>query len=473
MSPLLPWSSRIGKRNMRAFSVRYQPPLKAALSHASLLCIDQQGQWCYLHMATTKKPPIRRPTQSPRQQVPEKPQPVAYPPLPHPAPISLAGWSKLTMPAWVALPLRLFLGLTFTYAGIQKLTDPQYFRPSAPGYIGKQIAGMAHGTPLGGLLTHLVVPHAAFFGGMIAWGELAIGLGVLLGLLVRPAAFFGALLSLIFFLSASWRVSPYFYGSDIVFLFGWSVIMLAGPVAGGWPVLDSRIAAWLLERVPEASRDTAARLVWIALGVSERLPESDNESVAATDSRGRSQSAGRPMQVRGGRWAVYARAQSRRDFFRGAAVGVAGALGLVFVISLVRGGDGSANTGTSGSLSNPGSSGATTGSGNTTAAGPTTIAEVSQVPANSGASFTVPSNGDPGVLVHLSSGNFVAFDAVCTHAGCTVQYDPSSQLLLCPCHGAGFDPAHGAAVVQGPAPTPLTSVPVTVNQATGAISVSG
>ena len=380
----------------------------------------------------------------------------------------------MTMPAWVALPLRLFLGLTFVYAGIQKLTDPQYFRPSAPGYIGRQIAGMAHGTPLGGLLTHLVVPHAIFFGGLIAFGELAIGLGVLVGLLVRPAAFFGALLSLIFFLSASWRVSPYFYGSDIVFLFGWSVIVLAGPVAGGWPVLDSRLASWLLAHMPEEWRDVATQLVWVALGVPKAPPTTDEESVVATDSRRRSQTAGRSLQVRGGRWAVYARTQSRRDFFRGAAVGVASALGLVFVVSLLRGGDGSANTGSLGSLSDSGSSGATTSSGNTPAAtGTAPIAEVSQVPTNSSASFTVPASGDPGVLVHLSSGKFVAFDAVCTHAGCAVQYDPSSQLLLCPCHGAGFDPAHGAAVVQGPAPTPLTSVPVTVNQATGAISVSG
>lgn len=425
-------------------------------------------------MTTTKKPAIRRPTQPPQQRLSEKPQTIAHQRHPQRAPISYLGRLNATMPAWIALPLRLFLSVTFVYAGIQKLTDPQYFRPSAPGYIGRQIAGMAHGTPLGGLLTHLVVPHAAFFGGLIAWGELAIGLGVLVGLLVRPAAFFGALLSLIFFLSASWRVSPYFYGSDIVFLFGWSVIVLAGPVAGGWPVLDRRLASWLLAHVPEESRDVATQLVWVALGIPKAPPTADEESGVAADSRRRSQTADRSVQVRGGRWAVYARAQSRRDFFRGAAVGVAGALGLVYVVSLVRGGDGSANAGSSGSLSGSGSSGVTTGSGNTPAAGgPANIGEVSQVPTNSSASFTVPASGDPGVLVHLSGGNFVAFDAVCTHAGCTVQYDPSSQLLLCPCHGAGFDPAHGAAVVQGPASTPLTSVPVTVNQATGAITVSG
>ena len=38
----------------------------------------------------------------------------------------------------VLLPLRLFLGITFLYAGIQKLTDPQFFNPSATGFIGKR-----------------------------------------------------------------------------------------------------------------------------------------------------------------------------------------------------------------------------------------------------------------------------------------------------------------------------------------------
>ena len=38
----------------------------------------------------------------------------------------------------ILLPLRLFLGITFLYAGIQKLTDPQFFNPSATGFIGKR-----------------------------------------------------------------------------------------------------------------------------------------------------------------------------------------------------------------------------------------------------------------------------------------------------------------------------------------------
>ena len=76
-------------------------------------------------------------------------------------------------------------------------------------------------------------------------------------------------------------------------------------------------------------------------------------------------------------------------------------------------------------------------------------------------SFQDPAQG-PAVLVRLSKDKVVAFSRVCTHAGCLVDYDSQAGLLVCPCHGAEFDPAHGAQPVAGPAPTPLAPIPVAI-----------
>src|SRR5438045_4993406 len=86
---------------------------------------------------------------------------------------------------WTLLPMRLFLGITFAYAGIQKLTDPQFFHPSTPSYIGSQLIAFAHGSPLSDIIMQVAVPHALFFGYAIAFGEIVIGLATLCGLLFR------------------------------------------------------------------------------------------------------------------------------------------------------------------------------------------------------------------------------------------------------------------------------------------------
>src|SRR5437773_5142409 len=94
-------------------------------------------------------------------------------------------------PGAALFPLRLFLGVTFVYAGIQKLSDPGFLHPGAPTYIGTQLKGFARGTPGGFLLRAFALPDPKLAGVGVALLELAVGLLVVSGLLTRAAAAVG------------------------------------------------------------------------------------------------------------------------------------------------------------------------------------------------------------------------------------------------------------------------------------------
>jgi uncharacterized membrane protein YphA (DoxX/SURF4 family) len=93
------------------------------------------------------------------------------------------------------MPLRLFLGVTFLYAGLQKLSNPDFFNSASATSIHAQMEGAIHTSPVHGLLS-LLLPVASAVGLVIALGEVAVGVGALLGLFTRIAALGGVLLSL-------------------------------------------------------------------------------------------------------------------------------------------------------------------------------------------------------------------------------------------------------------------------------------
>lgn len=61
----------------------------------------------------------------------------------------------------------------------------------------------------------------------------------------------------------------------------------------------------------------------------------------------------------------------------------------------------------------------------------------------------------PCMLIHHADDTWVALSAVCTHLGCTVQYQPAEHRIHCACHGGVYDP-HTGKNVSGPPPKPLT-----------------
>ncbi|MEU1347441.1 DoxX family protein [Streptomyces sp. NPDC005775] len=125
------------------------------------------------------------------------------------------------------LPLRIFLGVTFIYAALDKLTDSAFFHATGPGSIGEQMSAVRDSAAIPALVD-LALKSPSGFGYAIAFGELAVGIGTLLGLWTRIAALGGALISLSLWLTVSWQVSPYYLGNDLIYLMAWLPLLLGG-----------------------------------------------------------------------------------------------------------------------------------------------------------------------------------------------------------------------------------------------------
>ncbi|HHY74490.1 MAG TPA: DoxX family protein [Bacillus bacterium] len=148
-----------------------------------------------------------------------------------------------TRSAVIWLIIRLYLGYAWISAGWHKVTDPNWTGENA----GASVAGFVHGA-LGkaaegnvtgwyaSFLENFVLPNATAFSYLVAYGEVLVGLGLIVGLLTGIAAFFGSLMNVSFLFAGTLSTNPLLF-----ILATW--LVLAWKVAG-WYGLDR----WILPR---------------------------------------------------------------------------------------------------------------------------------------------------------------------------------------------------------------------------------
>jgi Rieske Fe-S protein len=129
---------------------------------------------------------------------------------------------------------------------------------------------------------------------------------------------------------------------------------------------------------------------------------------------------------------------------------LAGAAGISATVALAACGDDDSGT-DSGS-----DSGSNNGGAGDTAAASGALGSLADIPVG-GAKFF---EAQKLVVTQPTAGQVKAFSTVCTHQGCTIN-KIEGDLLRCPCHMSGYRIADGS-VESGPAPKPLTSVNVKV-----------
>ncbi len=297
---------------------------------------------------------------------------------------------------------------------------------------------------------------------LIAFAELAVGLGTLFGLWARIAAAGGAFLSLTFFLTVSWNTGPYYFGADIVFLFAWSVMLAFG--SGGALSAD----AWMTYR---AGRDLQLAPGPASVSVDvprlRRLCGRGQKCGLAPDGKC-TRLAGCPVFPIQETLPVRESEQLRRRTL--VLGGVAG--GLVAGLAVVGGAIAAIIGRALGSVTVPSASAAGPLAPSPAASTPGSdivVAAASSVPVGRALSFKAP-DGSPAWVVHPSGSTFVAFSAVCTHLRCSVQYEASTVEFSCPCHGGVFDARTGN-VLAGPPPLPLR--PISVQIVNGQIRIRG
>jgi len=151
-----------------------------------------------------------------------------------------------TRVAWVWLLLRIYVAYTWVTAGWGKVTSPMWVGSQAGtamhGFLAGAVAKSSGANPAvaswyAWFVSSVALPHAATFSYIISFGELAVGVGLVLGAFTGIAAFFGAFMNLNYLFAGTVSVNPLLLLIELFLILAWR--------NAGWLGLDRWLLPWL------------------------------------------------------------------------------------------------------------------------------------------------------------------------------------------------------------------------------------
>ncbi|MFC5452535.1 DoxX family membrane protein [Paenibacillus aestuarii] len=143
-----------------------------------------------------------------------------------------------TRAAWIWLVIRLYVGYEWILAGWHKITADTWVGAKSgvalesfvKGSLTKAESGKDVSWWYATFLQDVVLTHSKLFAYMVAYGEVLVGLGLILGLLTGIAAFFGGMMNASYLFAGTLSSNPLLFVLTTWLVLAWKI--------AGWYGLD-------------------------------------------------------------------------------------------------------------------------------------------------------------------------------------------------------------------------------------------
>lgn len=132
--------------------------------------------------------------------------------------------------AWAWLILRLYVGYEWIMAGWEKFTNPAWIGPQAgsaiQGFLNNALQNASGAHPAVSswyayFISNVALAHTVFFSYLITFGELAVGIGLIVGIFTGIAAFFGGLMNFNYLFAGTVSTNPLLLLIELFLILAW------------------------------------------------------------------------------------------------------------------------------------------------------------------------------------------------------------------------------------------------------------